>query len=53
MEQGLALPAAAIQVSGFAVVPDLRDVPPYRFPAFDLALILVRHAAALIIGLCG
>ena len=38
MQQGLALPRAAVEVALAAVLADLRDVPAHRLPAPDLAL---------------
>ena len=40
MEQGLALFAAAGEISGAAVFQYLREVPPYGPPTADLTLII-------------
>jgi hypothetical protein len=49
MQQRLTLPLAAPQISGLAILPDLRRMPADRLPAFDLAFVLGGHAPAHVI----
>jgi len=46
----LTLTRPAHQVARLAVLLDLRDVPPDRFPALDLAGVLLRHSAAHVVA---
>src|SRR5262249_60994124 len=46
----MTLTRPAHRVARLAVLLDLRDVPPDRFPAPDLAGVLLRHSAAHVVA---
>src|SRR5689334_3875225 len=50
LQQGLALAGAAEDIAGFAIPPDLPGMAPERFPALDLAVVLVGKPPAAIIA---
>ena len=50
MQQCLALPRAAEQVAGLAMLLELADVTPDRLPALDLPPVFLRHAPAHVIA---
>src|SRR5580765_497784 len=50
VQQRLALAWPARRISGFAVTPDLREMPPDCFPTLDLAGVLFWHSTAHIVA---
>lgn len=50
MQERLPLARPAHGIARLAMLPDLRHMPPHRFPAADLARVLVRHAPSHIVA---